>query len=91
MIVDEWRNFSKKSLDIVRQMEYNIIGGAFMDRERLQIRVSAELLQQIEKSARKIGVTKSEFCRMAIIQMVAQQGNQGGGYYDPPLLEINNQ
>lgn len=56
-----------------------------MDKERLQIRVSAELLQQIEKSARKVGVTKSEFCRMAIIQLVAQQGNQGADTTTRPL------
>ena len=58
-------------------MEYNVIGGDLMDRERLQIRVSVELLQQIEKSAQKVGVTKSEFCRMAIIQYITRNGDAG--------------
>ena len=81
----------RKSLDIVRHMEYNMLGGAFMDRERLQIRVSAELLQQIEKAAQKVGVTKSEFCRMAIIQYITRKGENGTGTTTPVPLEINNQ
>lgn len=75
------KNF-RKSLDIVRQMEYNIIGGDFLERERLQIRISAELAKKIDEQAERIGVNRSEFCRMAIIQYITRMGENGTGYYD---------
>lgn len=62
-----------------------------MDKERLQIRVSAELLQQIEKSAQKTGVTKSEFCRMAIIQYITRKGVPGASTTTTAPEVINNQ
>lgn len=54
-----------------------MLGGDFVERERLQIRITAELLQQIEKSAQKVGISKSEFCRMAIIDFISRKA--GGG------------
>lgn len=56
-----------------------------MDRERLQIRISADLLQQIERSAQKVGVSKSEFCRMAIIQYIARMGENGADTTTRPI------
>lgn len=67
----------RKSLDIVRQMEYNMLGGDFVERERLQIRISAELAKKIEEQAEKLGVNCSEFCRMAIIQYITRNGDAG--------------
>lgn len=79
------RDFFQESVDIVRQMEYNNLGGAFMDRERLQIRISADLLQQIERSARIVGISKSEFCRMAIIQYITRMGENGADTTTRPI------
>ena len=58
-------------------MEYNIIGGDFVDRERLQIRISAELAKKIDEQAERIGVNRSELCRMAIIQYITREGGAG--------------
>ena len=81
----------RKSLDIVRQMEYNIIGGDFMDRERLQIRITAELAKKIDEQAEKLGVNRSEFCRIAIIQYITREGGAGASTTTNAPEEINNQ
>lgn len=78
------KNF-RKSLDIVRQMEYNIIGGDFLERERLQIRISAELAKKIDEQAERIGVNRSEFCRMAIIQYITRNGDAGADTTTRPI------
>lgn len=57
----------------------------FMDRERLQIRITADLLQQIERSAQKVGISKSEFCRMAIIQYITRMGENGADTTTRPI------
>ena len=62
---------------MVRQMEYNINGGDFVERERLQIRITAELAKKIDEQAERIGVNRSEFCRMAIIQYITRNGDAG--------------
>lgn len=72
-------------------MEYNIIGGDFMERERLQIRISAELAKKIDEQAERIGVTRSEFCRMAIIQYITRKGGAGAVTTTTAPEEINNQ
>lgn len=56
-----------------------------MDRERLQIRISADLLQQIERSAKMVGISKSEICRMAIIQFITRMGENGADTTTRPI------
>ena len=58
-------------------MEYNMLGGDFVERERLQIRITAELAKKIDEQAEKLGVNRSEFCRMAIIQYITRVGGAG--------------
>ena len=74
--------FFKNLLTLYDKWSTIILEVHFMDRERLQIRISADLLQQIERSAQIVGISKSEFCRMAVIQYITRMGENGTGYYD---------
>jgi hypothetical protein len=77
--------FFKNLLTLYDKWSTIILEVHFMDRERLQIRISADLLQQIERSARIVGISKSEFCRMAIIQYITRKGENGADTTTRPI------
>ena len=77
--------FFKNLLTLYDKWSTIILEVHFMDRERLQIRISADLLQQIERSAQIVGISKSEFCRMAIIQYITRMGENGADTTTRPI------
>lgn len=77
---------SSNPLDSGVQRVYNMSGGDRMQSVRVQIRITQDILDKLDKMAAEHGLTRSAMIRLLIVS-----SPMGMVDYDPSPLEINDQ